>query len=52
MRSRTFKKEEKYRLRSKLRSYVEGKLVTIVMSIVTIFALVGVIINLFIIIIG
>ena len=42
MRSRTIKKEESFKWRSILRGIVEGKVVTVVLSIVTIFALFGV----------
>jgi hypothetical protein len=41
------KKEKKFRTRRRLKSYVEGKVVTIIMSLVTVYALVGVIIYIF-----
>jgi hypothetical protein len=47
MRSKTMKKEKKFRTRRRLKSYVEGKVVTIIMSLVTVYALVGVIIYIF-----
>jgi len=42
LRQRTLRKEDKYKLRATLRDIIEGKAVTIIMAIVTIFALVGV----------
>jgi hypothetical protein len=39
------KKEESYKVRAKIRGIVEGKIVTVILSLVTVFALFGVSFN-------
>jgi hypothetical protein len=42
LRGKTFKKQEKFKCQEVLKVIVEGKIATVVMSLITVFALVGV----------